>query len=361
MRTVDEYLRECPVRIPANQTATVLFGTGLSKALSRSPAADWKGQIKELAGAARDPVLRQLLAPGAVLDSARAHHFTGLLHMIRRELDQRWSAVMTQCIQKVVDQKRGATQPGVAAWNQVLQRLGTLARSGVARVATTNFDDLAARRCGLKVMSREGEVFEPGDPSAQIRLLPSAGPLQARGGVTDNRMILNLWGNMERLEGKLSVSMLERTAGVLHLHGWYLRPDQLVVDPVEYHQTVVRALWSDLAAHMLISSLARKNTTTIFSGVGDGLYDDHFVNLLRLLIQEEHISAGGAAQNIWLLQETEARDRPAQMEAALRRVGIDRPLSSIIQVVSYGSDYGLAPVALGRILGACVVSPSATL
>ncbi len=357
--TIAEYLSHFRVDATLRQTITVVFGTGISKALSRSDAADWPGQIRHLAARLKDlkgPIGG--LDVNALLQCARSHHYTGLLHMIRRELGDLWDRELDACITEVMRNRRSDTDPVVRRWIDVLQALGKLAKEGRARLATTNFDHMVACEAGLNVITREGQVFETSPPNRQIHLLPQL-ELQTdetppSGLTSENRLILDIWGNLWIEPGKLQRGVLERTAGVLHLHGWYKRPKQLIVDPVEYHLAAVRAHSADLAASMLLELLQKPNSAVILVGMGDTMHDDHFEKLLQLLAKRDPLDEQAAAQNVWLLPHSEAQTRVSKMRLPQDAHGNHLELGHLLQVVTYddsvpggpGQDHSKTPEAL---------------
>jgi len=375
MLNFKDFLASTP-KLDETKTVTIIFGTGVSKALSSHTAADWPGQIRFLADCLPATV-KDALDVEKVLKVAKSHHYTGLLHMIRRELGARWESKLTHCIKQVIESPHPTGKPAVAEWTQVLAEIGDLVREGRVRVASTNFDDMIAKACKLKVITRRGDVYDPevmDSTNPQLLIEPPLPPGEEhrKYALTDeNRFTLRAWGDTHQRTSPLWKDILQRTAGVLHLHGWYRLPNDLVIDPVDYHLAVERAIGEDLAASLIESSLRRPDTITLLVGVGEGLLDDHFIQIFKSLIRTHFdyrsIKELGlslptlAEQNLWLLQEDQDKAKPDLLSEVLREHGIQHPdtklvtCEDLVKVVGYEKDgtgdaFALAPHSLRSIL-----------
>ena len=358
MQDARNFLTEnsCPPNI--DPVVTLVFGTGFSKAFSGgATAADWPGLIRTLAGLLPTPkqkkyitgIVEKALGPvpgsgaGAADVSPDTHHYTALLHILRKELGGKWNAVIESTVQQVVDGRKKAVVS--AEWKKVLKVISQRAQAGHVRVLSTNFDDLLARELGLKVLLRSGEVFDPvtGSP---VPLIAAARPIALRA-----------WGQTDHQSGRLHRKILKDTCGVLHLHGWYRQPKDLVVDPVDYHAAEERVDRLDLAVGLFRSILDSGTAASVFVGVGDGMIDDHFckiwetVHLIRKA-RQRILRRGSLYQkpvtcpNLWLLHESE-KDKVQKLKRKLPQC------EQIICPVSYPSGtskYDLMPAYLSEIL-----------
>lgn len=350
MTTTDDFLELNPCPPDVDPVITLVFGTGISKAFTTSsvrpqghPAADWPGLMEALAEqmpADRQAQMKEMIqtARGGV---SGTHHYTALLHILRRELDSAWDATIEATVQGVVDAE--VPRDG---WRAVLDEIRRRAMDGSVRVMSTNFDDLLARALKLKVLLRTGEAFDPRTGKA-VPLIEAAKPVALRA-----------WGQTDSQPNRLRQEILSQTCGVLHLHGWYRRPGlgDLVVDPVDYHIATERLHHKDLAVSLFRRILDSSRAVSVFVGVGDGMIDDHFCLLWRQVhemrqrrereIAEGSLESTPPRRNLWLLREDEV-GKVAKLEAKLG------PYSSAITPVVYpgsGGDFDQLPLSLMRIL-----------
>jgi len=345
--------------------AIVLFGTGISKALSSNDASDWKGQIRRLAeGRDEKDSIEKMLKSG------QPYHYTAMLHVLRRALGKEgWKERFNSCVSAVVEEKRG----GAIAdeWHQLLREMGKASKERQLGLATTNFDDLVALASGLKVISRTGVVYDPklntSDAPDPVHILPSA-PLPGReGGAQDmtesKRMVLRLWSNHENLAGSLRSEIWERAAGVLHIHGWYRLQEELVIDPVDYHLARDRAIGSDLTATLLVNALLNPSVLVVFAGLGDSVFDDHFTEIFHQCadLKKRKEKGFNAETNLWLLNPHANREHPQNLDDSIRGYltdlgkkadGFDMksPLTPVFYESNNDTDYSQAPSKLREIL-----------
>lgn len=306
----------------------------------------------------------RLGAKRIIRDGAKSHHFTGLLHILRRELGPaRWAAALTACVQGVVDSRKPDTDDGVANWKDLFRELGPEVRAGRVRLATTNFDDMLARDSGLKVISRTGLVFDPFNPATIVPILPTVSlpgqSLAPEESQESKRIVLQLWGNSADQSGRLHRAIWEKAAGVLHLHGWYQRPDDLVVDPVDYHLASERAVGLDLSETLLTNLLLLPTEIVVFVGAGDGMLDDHFVQVWKKTDSRKGESSFDPRTNLWLLNRVRDSHLPGKLQGILDdQVGHGLRVEDILTPVVYGAEdpadvndnFQLAPLRIRDIL-----------
>lgn len=364
MQEILSYLRNHTPNSPTH-AVTLVFGTGLSSALSDHSAKDWKGQIRYLAAQLTKKEQRRLGVERILKDGAKSHHFTGLLHILRRELGvTKWAKALKDCIQGVVDTEKSVADKGVQNWNGLFEKLGDYVRDGRVRLATTNFDDILARRCRLNVISRNGLVFNPLAPESAVPILPAAAlpgtsHMPPEESQEAKRVVLQLWGNSEDQSGRLNRDIWNKAAGVLHLHGWYQRPDDLVVDPVDYHLASERAVSLDLTETLLTRLLRSRNETVVFVGAGDGMLDDHFIEVWNATREKDDESSFDPSSNLWLINRVCDSRLPAKLQKILdQRPGNTLRVMDLLTPVRYGAEdptdrsahFELAPLRVGDIL-----------
>jgi hypothetical protein len=257
---------------------------------------------------------RVRLLESMLSDEPDPDRFAAIAHLLRKDMtEQEWKAALDSVMELLCGKQR----PHLV-WRRVLERAGNLARRGLIKIITTNFDPLLALWCGLNVLAAR-DPYSAGDQKERVRKQPldlwtpdPTGRDNSPVAGTDLHKydllhwLPSAWESWRAGDGPLKETVCREIASVLHLHGWAGAPGDIVFNTVEYHdtgkKTVARECPNDLMGRLL-----EEKHATLFLGTKDGILDPHFDQIWRNACSD--VPSPEGMGNWWLLSRN--RDKTA--------------------------------------------------
>jgi hypothetical protein len=263
--------------------------------------ATWDGLVRSLTEAAewQPQSLNDVMCALAVMGREDATILAGVAHPVQRRLrrDERWGAVL----QEKVGMAKGYWDQKTE-WTVLFESIKTRAAAKLAcppLMVTTNYDDLVARACGLKVLSVDAEpgprrrltLDDPEDHETTEKDPARVRQYEAPAHLAEFHEAKAYWSLYEQ-------GLLEpEEYFVHHLHGWWRRPDSIILDAADYASRLDESPDEGLSLW-----LRTESKVVVIAGMGAGLFDDHLGRVLleAALTLAHDPAAGPPLHNYWI-------------------------------------------------------------
>ena len=207
-------------------------------------------------------------------------------------------------------------------WQKYFTKIGEYAKKGSVTpfLVTTNYDNLIAISGNMHLVYK-GEngkhIWLNYDPVTKkhSQANKNAAPIHLRR-IVENYPSTHL---LDELATMHQQQQLEKDgAFVIHLHGYWDDLDSIIFDIVSYNTTLDKSFDSTFKAMWL-----DRNHSIIFCGVGEGMFDPHFEDVLEKIANEQELPKLDMLypqiSNYWFLKFSEVADTQTKWKKLCER------------------------------------------